>query len=187
MPTYEYQLKIWKEFYNWCKPYIVNFNNAIDVGCDTFGFAKWLEDDFNHIYCFDFRNKKAYLKEEVKDTSKFTYFNTGLGESKSIKMTKSGVGRIKGTGNLKVNVETLDSFNLKDISFIKLDVEGYEEKILRGGINTIQKYKPILVIEQNRGDFSAQKLVESWNYKLIGIWNVNDKPHDYLFQYNLSI
>ena len=56
--------------------------------------------------------------------------------------------------------------------------------------NTIQKYKPTLVIEQNKGDFSAQKLVESWGYKLIDVWNggifVNE-PNDYLFQYNLSI
>jgi len=187
MSTYQEKLIVWNNFYNWCKPHIVNFNNAIDVGCDTFGFAKWLENDFNHIYCFDFRNKGTYLKKEVKDTSKFTYFNTGLGESKSTKMTKPGVGRIKNTGILQVNIKTLDSFNLKQIDFIKLDVEGYEEKILRGGINTIQKYKPTLVIEQNRGDFSAQKLVESWGYKLIDVWNTHGKPNDYLFQYNLSI
>ena len=58
--------------------------------------------------------------------------------------------------------------------------------VLQGGINTIQKYKPTLVIEQNRGDFSAQKLVESWGYKLIDVWNTHSKPNDYLFQYNLS-
>ena len=184
--TYKEKLVTWNNFYNWCKPHIVNFNNAIDIGCDTFGFAKWLEPDFNHIYCFDFRKKQQAFEQEIKNTNKFTYFTTGLGESKSTKYTKQGVGRIKGTGNIKVNIETLDSFNLKEIDFIKLDVEGYEEKILQGGINTIQKYKPTLVIEQNRGDFSATKLVESWGYKSIGVWNTHGKPNDYLFQYNLS-
>ena len=182
MPTYKQKLVVWNNFYTWCKPHIVNFNNAIDIGCDTFGFAKWLENDFNHIYCFDFRNRGSHLKKEVKDTSKFTYFNTGLGEEKTVRYTKPGVGRIKGTGNLKVNIETLDSFNLKEIDFIKLDVEGYEEKILNGSKNTILKFKPTVVIEQNKGNFDARKLIESWNYKLIDVWNVNNKPHDYIFR-----
>lgn len=46
----------------------------------------------------------------------------------------------------KVNTHTLDSFRFKNIGFIKIDVEGMEEKVLRGGIQTIiaNGYPPIL-------------------------------------------
>ena len=183
MPDYKIQLVLWKNLYDWCKPYIKEFNNAIDIGCDTFGFARWMENDFNHVYCFDFRNRKQFLDRNVQNLSKFTYFNTGLGEKETVRYTKPGVGRIKGQGHLRVNIKLLDSFNLQNINFIKLDVEGYEEKILQGGINTIQKYKPTLVIEQNRGDVFAQKLVESWGYQCVSVFEENNKPHDYLFTF----
>ena len=47
------------------------------------------------------------------------------------------------------NMITIDSL-LHDlpVSFIKLDVEGYEHKAIKGGLNTIQLYKPILCVER---------------------------------------
>ena len=32
---------------------------------------------------------------------------------------------------------------------IKIDIEGYEHEAIQGGINTIKKYEPILMIEVN--------------------------------------
>jgi FkbM family methyltransferase len=48
---------------------------------------------------------------------------------------------------LIINIETLDSFNIDNVSFIKIDVEGHERKVLEGCINTIYKYKPTILIE----------------------------------------
>ena len=189
MPEYTVQLQLWQTFYNWCKPYIKEFNNAIDIGCDTFGFARWMENDFNHIYCFDFRDRESFLEENVKfeNLSKFTYFNTGLGEKETVTRTKIAtrgmIGRIKGQGDLRVEIKLLDSFNLQNINFIKLDVEGYEEKILNGSKNTILKYKPTVVIEQNKGNFDAKKLIETWGYECVSLFEENNKPHDYLFTF----
>ena len=46
-----------------------------------------------------------------------------------------------------VRVETLDSFGLQDVGLIKIDVEGHEDKVLRGGIETLRKCRPVLIIE----------------------------------------
>jgi len=45
-----------------------------------------------------------------------------------------------------VEIEPIDSFMQKKgkLDFIKIDAEGYEEKILLGAKNTIRRYKPIL-------------------------------------------
>lgn len=52
------------------------------------------------------------------------------------------------------NVTTLDSYvkkqNITGLDFIKCDVEGAEIFVLRGGIETIEKYKPILFVEMLR-------------------------------------
>ena len=50
-----------------------------------------------------------------------------------------------------VDFITLDSYvaenSIGDIGLIKLDVDGYEAKILRGAAETLRKFRPILVME----------------------------------------
>ncbi|HSX12955.1 MAG TPA: FkbM family methyltransferase [Chlamydiales bacterium] len=45
------------------------------------------------------------------------------------------------------DMRTLDSFNLDNVSFIKIDVESYELNVLRGAKETIQRNKPVIVFE----------------------------------------
>jgi len=46
---------------------------------------------------------------------------------------------------------TLDEYarinKMDKIDFIKLDVDGYECKVIRGGVNTIKKFTPIMIVE----------------------------------------
>jgi FkbM family methyltransferase len=47
----------------------------------------------------------------------------------------------------KITTKTLDSLNLSNISMIKIDVEGHENSVLNGGIETIKRNQPIIFIE----------------------------------------
>jgi len=55
-----------------------------------------------------------------------------------------------GKGDEDVKITTIDTFveenNLDKIDFIKMDVEGFEEKVIRGGCKTLKKFNPSLVI-----------------------------------------
>ena len=42
---------------------------------------------------------------------------------------------------------TLDSLNLDNVGLIQLDVEYYELNVLRGAIETIKKFKPVITCE----------------------------------------
>lgn len=46
-----------------------------------------------------------------------------------------------------VNVNTLDSFNIENVSVLKIDVQGYEPRVLDGAKETILKNKPVIFIE----------------------------------------
>jgi len=59
---------------------------------------------------------------------------------------------------LPVEVSHLDDFGLKDVSLIKIDVEGHELEVLQGGEDIIGKNRPTIIIEvkeKNRRDVSA--------------------------------
>lgn len=71
-------------------------------------------------------------------------------------------------GSYTVPVETLDSYNLSNVGFIKIDVEGYEEQVILGGLETINKYKPILYVEDDRlqNRKALRSLISSLGYDI---------------------
>lgn len=46
-----------------------------------------------------------------------------------------------------VQVKRLDDFGIADVDFIKIDVEGHELEVLKGGAATIERYRPVLLME----------------------------------------
>lgn len=60
----------------------------------------------------------------------------------------------KNRGGVQVPVRTLDSYNFNNVGVIKIDVEGFEERVLRGAAETIRRCKPILYLEDDRKDKS---------------------------------
>jgi FkbM family methyltransferase len=54
-----------------------------------------------------------------------------------------------GWREIQVECRTLDSFQLPKISFIKCDANFHELAVLRGGIETIRRYHPVMLIEVN--------------------------------------
>jgi hypothetical protein len=46
--------------------------------------------------------------------------------------------------------------NLEKIDFIKIDVEGYEIEVLKGGIESIKKFRPILGISLHNQLFEKE-------------------------------
>jgi len=61
----------------------------------------------------------------------------------------------------KIDVTTLDSYKLKNISMIKIDVEGHEEEVLKGAVDTIKKNHPIIFVENLVDDFADCSLWRS--------------------------
>jgi len=65
---------------------------------------------------------------------------------------------------------TLDELNLPRVDFIKIDIEGMEMEALGGARETIQKYRPILLIEKIKTDL---RQLEQWlvdnGYRLMAL------------------
>lgn len=46
-----------------------------------------------------------------------------------------------------IPIVNIDSFDFQDVRLLQLDLEGYELPALQGAVNTINKYKPLMIIE----------------------------------------
>jgi hypothetical protein len=53
-----------------------------------------------------------------------------------------------GSGHTEVvRVATLDSFDLHGVGLIKIDVEGAELGVLEGAVETLRRFRPLLLVE----------------------------------------
>lgn len=88
--------------------------------------------------------------------------NVGLGDvhaGLTMKVTGNvGASFIEygGIENMKSVFIPLDSLELPVCDFLKIDVEGYETHVLTGAENTIERCRPIMLIEVNEGALRRQ-------------------------------
>ncbi|MBS8262779.1 FkbM family methyltransferase [Roseibium polysiphoniae] len=149
-------------------PYIENFRVALDIGCRDGEYSRYLQKKFERVYGFDV-NRKKYFPYNV-DLKKTTHFTCGLGDKEGTLLMSGGTHKhVK--GKMKEHpVFTLDSFEFENVDYIKIDVEGYERRVLIGGEQTIRKYRPLIIIEQNdvqlpdEEPFAAKKWLEDLGY-----------------------
>lgn len=98
------------------------YNNAVGHKAMTTSLSKYV--------CDYYANTISEIKYNVENT--INYGAIGLGENGE-----------------NVSMITIDSLNLKQCDYIKIDVEGAEVLVLMGAVNTIKLFHPIIFFEEN--------------------------------------
>lgn len=62
--------------------------------------------------------------------------------------TSTGDSWVLGHGDIVMR--TLDSYALPELDLLKIDCEGFEENVLRGAVETLQRCRPVVIVEQKR-------------------------------------
>ena len=141
------------------------------------------------IFREEFPNSEIHCFEPLKSNYKLAKNTLKLNNLKNVKLINYGLGdeitklkiktfdtnlkniesKISNEGDENIFVTTIDSYvkdNNINVGLIKTDVEGFEQKLLKGAYNTIKTQKPTLLISiyHNYDDFYKIKpLIESWN------------------------
>jgi FkbM family methyltransferase len=127
---------------------------AVDVGAHcglwSFNLAHW----FDHVHAFEpMAVHRDCFNANLQDLESVTLHPCALGAQQGMVRLESepgSSGNTKIVGDGDIELRTLDSFELHDVDLIKLDCEGYELHALRGAIDTIARFKPVIVVEQKR-------------------------------------
>lgn len=93
---------------------------------------------FSEECLMDFADDK-YQVVDVKYTEERKYNYSEMSNAAGICLDRKENGKIAAI--------TIDSLNLKELDFIKIDTQGCDLEIIKGGIKTINKYRPILTLE----------------------------------------
>lgn len=112
------------------------------------------------------------------------YVRSEDGGGNGVKMVKASDAECQ---TVKVQMRTLDSFGLTNIGFIKLDVEGFETEVLKGGLDTLRRNGWPTILFESWGDWRAPEginvkqlrdelfdFIKSLGYDIITVSGVND-------------
>ena len=164
--------------------FVKDFGVAVDIGANVGLWSRDLVRKFAHVIAIepvvDFQEcmRRNVPMENIeiwpialgtKDTlidMIITEGNTGHSH-----INKDTIG----TG--KVEMKRLDSLNFDRIDYMKIDCEGYEMQILKGGENTIRTHQPVIVVEQKlhtdtgitkETQYSCVELLKTWGARELG-------------------
>lgn len=138
------------------KPNMLCLDIGANIGCIS---QALLHENFEVV---SFEPQPEVYKLLQWNCPKATTYNVALGKEKSTaEMPKVYYSEKHNVGGFSLNtktilgsytvpVETVDSYNLTNVGFIKIDVEGYEEQVILGAKETIIRDKPILYVEDDR-------------------------------------
>jgi FkbM family methyltransferase len=160
----EYQKEHRDTILNFIKKEKKTLLNAIDVGAHV-GF--WLKDickEFKKVYAFEpVEEVRNCLIENVK-AKNYHCYTYGLGNVNEIKKInynpeETGNSYISDIGNKEITIKKLDDLDLEDIDYIKIDAEGYELEVIKGGLKLVEKCKPFIHVEVKSKILKKQGLV----------------------------
>jgi len=139
-----------------------------NIGNHTLMFRKYFPE--LEIYAFEplFYNYELLQKNVSKIHGVHTFKVALSNKSDILKISdygvecNSGISSISDTGESVVAI-TLDSLGLEGVSFMKIDVEGWERCVIEGARETIKSSKPKLWIEDFSGE-TIKYIIQEFDY-----------------------
>lgn len=184
------------QFKKYVKPGSVALDIGGHIGTHTLNLSR-LVGGSGQVYVFEPQPKmfcELAINMHLNGCQNIKYFHNALGaEEKWIKMhippevwmaTYSPTMINEGHGTVTLDSEAsgepakmirLDDLHIDNISLIKMDVEGFEMEVIRGGKETILRNKPVMIIEIFKDDNTLHRIKEissmGYTSRFIGLDN----------------
>jgi len=168
-----YEFDLMDKFWDYI-PYEGTFLDiGANIGNHALMFNRFRPNVTIHSFEPIFKNY-VLLYENTKNKPNIKTYNVGLGST--VEMAPTTQPKENNSGGTKVDKENGvgeniiiipgDALGIKSVSFIKIDVEGYELEALKGLNGTIAKYGPNIWIEDFTGE-AVEWLKREYGYEVV--------------------
>ena len=153
-----------KGLIQWCKQFCKQ-GTILDIGAHTGTYSIALAPHAASVHSFEPQKMTYYAlcgSIALSNSQNITAHNVALGAPQQVGTMTLNIRSHDGGGsslqpfadpilaNEQVEVRTLDSYNFRNITFIKMDVEDNELNVLKGATQTIkQNNYPTIIFESN--------------------------------------
>jgi FkbM family methyltransferase len=131
---------------------------TIDIGAYLGAYTFFLRRLARHVHAFEPQPACAAFLERAFKSGVTVYpvalaervgsaflQTTGTGPFQAATLAESASGTVT-----PVRLQRLDDFAFDNIGFIKLDAEGAEQRILSGAVQTLERERPVLLVEMEQ-------------------------------------
>lgn len=149
---------------------VKQFHTVVQAGGNCGMYARFYGNYFENVYTFEPCPKNFACLDMNCVGSKYHKYMGGLGNTtNNLSITNTNTNNV---GRHKIRDEEgdvkmyrIDNLNLQQCDLIHLDVEGYEEKVINGALETIKKFKPVVIVERGHGQRVLEKQLGYSMYK----------------------
>jgi FkbM family methyltransferase len=173
----------------WCKQFCSKDKNMLDIGAHSGTYTISLAEHCKHVYAFEPQKMTYYSlcgSIALSNIRNASCINIGLGTADQVGKQTLNIVSLDGGGSTlhanhnilqteEIEIRTLDSFNLDNIGFIKIDVEDNELQVLQFSQNTLKKSNyPKILFEMNITNTKLLDFLKGLNYDILTINNCNN-------------
>lgn len=179
-----------KNLISWVKILCSNDKNMLDIGAHTGTYTISLAQHCKHVYAFEPQKMTYYSlcgSVALSNITNVTCINYGLGSEQQVGIKLLNIISDDGGGSTlhnnnynilkteEIEIKTLDSFNIDNIGFIKIDVEDNELQVLEFAQNTLKNSNyPKILFEMNNYNTKLIDFLKGLKYNIININNCNN-------------
>jgi len=173
-----------KGLIEWCKQFGNGSKVMLDIGAHTGTYSLCLAQNFKEVHSFEPQKMTYYAlcgSVALSSLTNVICHQVGLGDSTqvgtqtlNIVSNDGGGSSLHATGGVMkqetIEIKTLDSFNLDNVGFIKMDVEENELYVLKGAVNTLRRSGlPKILFESNSVNEPLFNFLKELGYGIIKI------------------
>jgi FkbM family methyltransferase len=162
--------------------YVKDFYIAVDVGANVGLWSRPLTKKFNHVIAFEPLEPVYQCLEKNVNGLNIEIHKHALGSvNDKIEMVynaeNTGSSYVSEIGTCSIDIKRMDDLDLPKFGLLKIDCEGHELEVIKGGEQTILKYKPVIVVEQHpESEYCAATYL-----KQLGAIQLSNVRKDYIF------
>ena len=175
---------------DWSKQFCFSNKITLDIGAHSGTYSLCLANRSQHVYSFEPQKMTYYSlcgSVALSNLKNVTCHNFGLGSQEQVGEKELFIVSNDGGGSTliknqspvlsteTVTIRTLDSLQLKNVGFIKMDVEENELNVLKGAVETLKNSNyPTILFESNDINEELFNFIKQLSYNIIQVSGVNN-------------